>query len=181
MYKKKFVAKDGTEFILREPRVTDAKLCLNMINEMAKERNLGISINKKLTLKEEKEWLNGLKKSIKKKSKVALFVEIDEKVRGNSSVERKTFKCSHRAYVGITLSKEARSKGIGTVLMNEVINLAKKRMKGLEIIELDVYEDNKRAQGLYKKLGFKRMARLPKFAKDRGKYKDTYYMQKYLK
>ena len=180
MYKKKFIPKDGTEVLFREPKANDAKQLMKMINEMARERRSGISAIEPITLKKEKEWLSGVLKGIKKNVKVMLVVEINGKIRGNCSIERKTNVTKHRAYIGITLNKEIRSKGIGTALMTQVIELAKKRMKKLEIIELDVLDFNKRAQGLYKKLGFKRITKIPKFAKYRKEHIDAYLMHLYL-
>lgn len=179
--RKKFTAKDGSEFILREPKLNDAKGLMKMINQMVRERNIPIGADHMYTLKQEREWLSGVIKGIKKKEKVMLVVEADGKICGNCSIERREGKCNHRGYIGITVSKELRSKGIGTVLMRETIKLAQKRMKGLKIIELDVYANNKIAIGLYKKLGFKRFGKHPDFAREGRKYVDAYLMQLYLK
>ena len=52
----KFVAKDGSEFILREPKIGDAESCLDYINELARE-GAPIIINKVFTLRKERKWL----------------------------------------------------------------------------------------------------------------------------
>ena len=38
MYKKKFKAKDGTEVLFREPKLSDAKNAMNYINKIAVEK-----------------------------------------------------------------------------------------------------------------------------------------------
>jgi hypothetical protein len=55
-------AKDGREFLVRRPTLGDAKSLTEYINSLVEE-GAQIVANKKLTLKEEKEWLrNGLRK-----------------------------------------------------------------------------------------------------------------------
>ena len=48
MFEKKFTAKDGTEVIFREPKASDVKDLMNMINEIMFEKNSGILLNKKV-------------------------------------------------------------------------------------------------------------------------------------
>ena len=130
---------------------------------------------------EEKSWLNGVISGIKKKQKVMLVVEYNGKYAGNCGIDRKNWKQSHVATLGVGMAKEIREKGIGTLLINETITLAKKRMKGLEVLHLTVMEYNKRAERVYKKLGFKKICRVPKEVKENGKYIDEYIMHLYLK
>lgn len=181
MYKKKFTAKDGTEVLFREPKITDAKLAMEFINPFVDEKNSGLSINKKVILKQERVWIQNLLKEIRKKEHVTLFVFYNNKIVGNCHIERKRWKHHHKAYLGIALSKDIRNKGIGFVVAKETINLAKKRMKGLEILETSVFGYNKRAQHFYKKLGFKRVATMPKSAKEGKRYTDEHFMQIYFK
>jgi hypothetical protein len=54
----KFAGNDGSEFIFREPRMKDAKACLDYVNELVEE-GAPININKKVTLREERAWLRG--------------------------------------------------------------------------------------------------------------------------
>lgn len=181
MYKKKFKAKDGTEVLFREPKLSDAKDAMNYINKIACEKRSGVNINKKLKLKDEKNWLKGVISGIKKKQKVMLIVEYEGKYCGNCGIERKIWKQSHVATLGVGMSKEIREKGIGTPLIKETMNLAKKRMIGLEVLHLTVMEYNKRAQRVYEKLGFKKICKIPKEVKENGKYIDEYLMHLYVK
>lgn len=179
--RKKIIAKDGSEVILREPRLNDVKDMLKVINRLAREKRNGV-LARKHTLKEERNWLKNCLKEIKKKAKVMVFAEVDGKVMGSCDVNRNMQpKLNHRAHAGIILDKKIRGKGIGTAMMKALINLAKKRMKGLEIINLEVFDYNKAAQVLYKKVGFKKYATLPRTAKEGKKYVDAYYMQLRLK
>jgi len=62
-----------------------------------------------------------------------------------------------------------------------LIKLARKRMKGLEIIELEVFSRNKPAYHVYEKMGFRKVAVIPNKAKEKRNYVDSIVMQKYLK
>src|SRR5687768_1988791 len=59
----------------------------------------------------------------------------------------------HSAGLGVTLLKEYRGQGIGTLLMERVIEWAK-GTGVLTRIELEVYPHNARARHLYEKCGF---------------------------
>jgi ribosomal protein S18 acetylase RimI-like enzyme len=54
----------------------------------------------------------------------------------------------------VFVEEESRGKGIGTKLLNCIINFAKGQ--GVESVELLVNHDNEAAKGLYKKLGFQK-------------------------
>jgi ribosomal protein S18 acetylase RimI-like enzyme len=52
--------------------------------------------------------------------------------------------------------------------MKTTLELAKKKLRP-KIIELSVFENNEIAQNLYKKFGFKRVAKIPKQIQYKGK------------
>lgn len=60
---------------------------------------------------------------------------------------------SHVASITIMVNGEYHSKGIGTLLMKELINLSDNIIK-LKRLELQVFADNERAINLYRKFGF---------------------------
>jgi len=175
-----FTATDGTKVVFREPRPTDAKLFMNFINSFVTEQYSGILIDSKVNLSEERRWLNGWISDIKHRKGVMLSVEMDGKIVGNCTISRMIWKQSHRAGMGIAVSKEMRGKGIGEELMKRTIDLARKRLRGLEMIELSVLAYNKRASGLYKKLGFVRVGRMPDSVKEGREYFDEFMMVRYL-
>jgi len=62
-----------------------------------------------------------------------------------------------------------------------IIELAKKEFNPkLKIIQLRVYINNKSAINLYKKMGFKIVAKMPKQIQFKGKLIDEFIMLKYL-
>lgn len=163
-------ATDGTRVVFREPKLTDTRGFMDFINEFVDEPGSGILINQRIDLKEEAQWLKTQIKDIKGRKTVMLTVELDGKIVGNCDIRRRPWKQSHRATMGIALSKEIRGMGIGEALMLKTIDLAEKRMPGLEMIDLSVLAYNKRAKGLYKKLGFVRVGRVPDSVKEGREY-----------
>lgn len=80
----------------------------------------------------------------------------------------------HRGMLGMGIIPEYRGKGIGSMLLKEVISLC--RAKGLEKIELDVYAENSAAIALYKKFGFEDEGVRKKARKLHEKYSDIRMM-----
>jgi len=178
--KRKFTARDGTSVVFREPRTSDAKLLMDFINPFVAEPMSGLFINKRVHLKEEKVWLRGRLMDIRSRKGVMLLVEADGKIKGNCDVSRLAWKSSHMADAGVALSKDIRGKGIGEALLRETIELARKRMRGLEMIQLKAFDYNERALKLYRKLGFVIVGRVPRANREGNDYYDYVLMVKYL-
>lgn len=162
--------------MFREPRSMDARGLMNFINDFVPEDKSGLLIDRKADMKAEKRWLKERIREIRRKQTVMLLVERDGRVVGNCDVRRRIWKESHRAVFGIALSKEARGKGIGEALANRTIALAKQRMRGLETIDLAVIDYNRRAKALYTKIGFVKVARMPRAIKEGAEYYDEDWM-----
>ena len=85
----------------------------------------------------------------------------------------------HRCGMGITILREYWSVGLGSAMMEAVIDCAK--ALGYEQLELDVVASNRRALGLYLKYGFKVYGCHPnKIRYADGTYADDYMMYKTL-
>ncbi len=180
MTRRKFTARDGTIVVFREPKPSDARLLMDFINAFVAEPMSGLLINKRVRLREEKAWLKGWLADIKSGKGVMILVEADGRIKGNCTVSRLVWKSSHMADAGIALSKDVRGRGIGEALMKETIELARKRMSGLEIIQLKAFAYNDRALELYKKLGFVVVGRVPRANKEGNQYYDDVLMVKTL-
>ena len=171
-----FTAKDGKKVVFREPKSTDARSLMDFINGFVGEEKSGLLIDKKANIREERRWLKQRIREIKKKQTVMLLVECEGRVVGNCDVTRRIWKESHRAVFGIALSSEARGRGIGEALIRRTIALARQRMRGLEAIDLAVIDYNKRAKELYSKVGFVKVARMPRAIKEDREYFDEDWM-----
>ena len=84
----------------------------------------------------------------------------------------------HRAVLSISVKKEYWNRGIGTDMLNRLIEQAKK-MK-LRVIELEVISDNARAISLYHKMGFSDIGLYKDYFNVKGIFKDAVIMQKVL-
>ncbi|MBI5347005.1 MAG: GNAT family N-acetyltransferase [Candidatus Aenigmarchaeota archaeon] len=152
---------DGKEIIFRFPKKSDANRLRKYINELIDEKAY-IGKQKKVTKKQEIEYVKNNLKEIRKKERIEIIAEHDEKIIGNSSIWK-----SRLGY---------REMGIGTKLLELLISMAKKELKA-RIVRLDVYADNPRAKHVYENIGFRKIGRIPKGCKrQNGRYYDDIIM-----
>lgn len=85
---------------------------------------------------------------------------------------------SHKADLGITVHDEYQNLGLGTAMVNNLLEIAKK--KELKKVHLRVSSNNTRAIHVYEKCGFKMEARFEKERFQEGKYIDEYQMSIFL-
>ena len=178
--KRKHVAADGTEFVIREPKGSDAKAMMKYINSVIREKRSGIIIDKPLTLKEEEAWLKDRLAEIRKRTTVILVAEMDGEIMGNCHVSRRPWKERHRASIGIALKREVRGKGLGKAMMEATMDLSVERMPGLEVFDLSVLDYNESAQRLYSGLGFFEVGSIPRAMKEGNKYADEKVMVRFI-
>ena len=81
----------------------------------------------------------------------------------------------HSAHLGIMVHKNYQGMGVGTKLMETLIDLADNWLM-LVRIELTVFTDNERAISLYKKFGFEIEGTTRKSAIRNGEYADNFVM-----
>lgn len=85
---------------------------------------------------------------------------------------------AHRREIAISVRKDYWGKGIGTGIMNVLMDFARK--SGAEVLELEVRSDNEAAISLYKKFGFEKIGTNEKFFKINGEFFAADYMNLYL-
>lgn len=86
----------------------------------------------------------------------------------------------HNGYLGLFLKKKFRDKGIGRMLMKELINWGQLNPQ-IEKLSLAVFSTNPRAITLYKNLGFSIEGRCTADMKINGEYVDSILMYKFVK
>lgn len=168
---KEVVLRDGRKVVLRAPAWRDLDGLLTFISELVEER-AEILRTTKPSRGEEAEWLGRRLAAIEKGSLAALVAEMDGQIVANSEVEQRTQfpEMSHVGYLGIGILKNCRGIGLGTTLMESLIHLAKQL--GLRIIILDMLATNTVARGLYEKVGFVEVGKIPKTINRDRKYID---------
>ena len=75
-------------------------------------------------------------------------------------VDRHLLEEAAAAAIGIAITKEYQSMGIGSLLFDEMIKIAK-QTPGVEQIELDVIDNNEKGLRLYKSKGFVQTGTIP--------------------
>lgn len=177
---KERILKDNTKVILRSPVLEDAKALLDFMRVTAAETDFLLSSGEdfnKATVENEEQWI----KSHTEGDACIILAFKDGRIIGNCGMEfKRNSKAKHRGNIGITISKEYWNKGLGTILFEEMIEIARKR-PDTEQIELGVIDQNNRAKHLYEKFGFKETGKIPHALKlPDGTYYDEIMMTMYL-
>ncbi len=66
--------------------------------------------------------------------------------------------------------------GVGTALMQAVLDEARAHLAGLQIVTLSVFGNNETAIRMYERFGFQEFGRLPRGIRHQGQYVDHIYM-----
>ena len=178
-FTQKFISKTGKEILFRYPTIDDAKKLMNYINKLSAERTYILMQGVQKTLEDEKKWLQSFLEHQDRKVIISAFYK--NKLIGVSAIELKDGAKNHVGGFGITVAKDFRGEGIGKKLMELVLNESIKHIKGLKIIQLEVFGENKLAQNMYQKFGFQEFGRLPQGVKRLNRYDDAILMYKKVK
>lgn len=149
---KETIIKDGSLLVLRTPKVDDAKKMIRYINIIGGESNNLLFGKNDFHLSEddEKEYIRTVGIS---SNSIMLIGIINDKIVSVSNISGNTRKrIAHNCELSISVKKEYWNLGIGTVVMEELIEFAKK--KKIKNINLGVRKENYNAIKLYKKFGF---------------------------
>ncbi|EGP5330655.1 N-acetyltransferase [Enterococcus faecium] len=162
--------------ILREAVPDDAKDILSMMEQVNSETEFLALDEAELllppeTLSEELSYMYESNNNL-------LLLAINEgTIVGTASVKADSqFRLSHVGEVGISILQEYWGMGLGTFMLEEIINWVKE-MGVLFRLELDVQVRNERAVHLYQKMGFQIEAVMLRGARtDLGEFLDVYKM-----
>jgi ribosomal protein S18 acetylase RimI-like enzyme len=171
----------GKQFTIKrisEYTPSDARRFLRYINTIIAERDY-IQFNKKLSLKDEIAYLRAGRAGEKKRKRVELVAQFNNDIAGITEMTKGAGVNSHVAGFGISVAKQYRGIGLGEYLIREVLRAAKKELKP-KYFRLTVMSTNTRAMNLYKKVGFKIVARIPEQIQRKGTLIDEIVMLKKL-
>lgn len=145
---------------------------LSFINALIKEKTY-LTYDKPFNLKQEEEWKKSELQGQEKHESYILVARVDGKRAGHCGARRGRGKERNNICLGIVVAKAYRSLGLGEGLMRLNIKTAKTFFNPKpKNIYLSIFKPNKIAYSLYKKLGFKEFAVLPKWLLHKGKYVD---------
>lgn len=171
---------DGKELILRNPTKEDAAMLIQYLRTTCGETPFLSKEEEEvqITLEEEREFIRQMNIS---EHSVMILAFLNGEFVGNCSFSGQNLKRQkHRVSMGIALFQKYTGMGIGKLLIEKLLQLAKE--KGFEQMELEVSAENERAIHLYQNLGFQIYGRFPDSIKYKdGTYSDTFWMMKRLK
>jgi len=173
--------KNGKTVSFRYPTINDVEILKNFINKISLEKTYITFQGEQQTLEEETKWLESVLKNIKENKCVNILAFIENKLVASSDITLKSLVKKHVGVFGIIVDIDYRGEGIGKLLMELTISESVKNIKGLKIIELEVFANNPIAFNLYKKMGFIEFGRLPKGIKHKEKFIDAVLMYKKVK
>ena len=176
---KEFTAKDNLKVVLKTPEVTEAADLLEFIRRVADQTPFLLSSSEDFNFPVEKEEAF-LKAQIETKD-YFIAVYVDNKIVGDCGLSfMRHVKDRHRCTIGITIDEKYWGKGIGSLLFDVMIDLAK-NTEGIEQIELGVISINDRAKHLYLSKGFEKTGVIKNALKlQDGTYLDEEMMVKFL-
>lgn len=157
------------EFIIREARAEDAKQIIEYIRKIGAETNNLTFGSEGLPITVEREVML-LQRMHGERHSVMFVAEKNGQIIGNGSLDGMPRRMSHRAELGISVLKDEWNTGIGSAIIEELIDYAKNNE--IEIINLEVRVDNSSAIHLYEKYGFQKIGVLPAFFKIENEYID---------
>ena len=169
--KKKITLKNGQFCVLRSPELSDAEELVNFVKATAGETDFVLRYPEEadIPVEQEKFFLQHFNDAARN---VMVLAEVDGKIAGNcqfSEIGKSRIKVRHRCSFAIALYKEYWGLGIGSALIKLLSEIAAEN--GYEQMELEVVSSNKRAVGLYSKMGFVKTGEIP----NAMKYKDGTY------
>ncbi len=175
MLKKKIALTDGTVLSL-EPLngKENPQEFLGFINSFIHDESY-LLVNKPVTLNEEKQWLRTQLQAQRKGEQLYLKALVDGHLVGDCFAKPGFGKNHGNADLGIAIMKEWQGKGIGRVLLTEIIERSEKKWHPHNIY-LHVVSENTRARRLYESLGFRIVATLPEWFEYRNRYIDEYLL-----
>ena len=87
-------------------------------------------------------------------------------------------KLAHQAEFGIIVGGDHRGKGLGTMMLKNIMHLGKTKFN-LELLHLQVYDGNP-AVSLYKRLGFREYGKQTHWIKEDNEYLARIFMERFL-
>ena len=112
---------------------------------------------------------------------ILIVAEFENEFIGNIDLTgSKRSKMFHTGMIGMGIKEKWRNMGLGRILIESVIDWAKKNSE-IELIWLDVYASNELGYNLYKNTGFKISGIINDFFKDENGYVDKVQMYQRIK
>jgi RimJ/RimL family protein N-acetyltransferase len=170
---KRYLTRSGQGVTVREANDDDAAAIEDIVNCVALEKYYIVPERSR------EDWDEAIKE-IKGRRGLIIVAQVDEKIVGMAHLARgRLKKIRHIGFLGISILRGFRGIGIGTAMMNYMLEWAEKQGE-LEKVSLTVFSTNKAAINLYRRFGFKVEGTSKKHYKIEGRYIDEITMGKFL-
>ncbi|RBP04464.1 GNAT family N-acetyltransferase [Rossellomorea aquimaris] len=175
------VSKDNAEYKIRNVRVDDAEILLEIERSVISEGEYFIVVAEELEKKPVQEEKERIQRRLDNDKETLIVAEVNGVVVGSIEFRSQTTKrLSHTGSVSMSISKNYRDMGIGKALLKALLDWAEENPL-IEKVSLGVLSTNQRAISLYKQMGFLEEGRLMKEYKlSHGKYIDDVLMYKFV-
>lgn len=174
-----FTSEKGREIEIVGPTLDRLDDFLTFINRLVAEDTFLSLTGEPKKIEEERLWLKSNIENIKVGKTIFAWALHNGKIIGQCDLNRGHTREPHVGNIGLMVDKDFRGEGIGRFLIEYILDQAKK-IEGLKIVKLFIFDDNEIAKNLYQKLGFQEFARLPDGFYRQGKYSDALQMYKNL-
>lgn len=160
------VAKGPSVVRVRDVRWTDFDDFVRIYWHLYDERDAGVPhgvtlLKRKPSRAEEADWFAGFYRRVLAGDTVAVVAEVGGKVVGHCAISRARPAGSeqgHLGVLGIIVEAGYRGRGIGDALVRSALRRARGRF---DVVRLDVFANNRVAQRLYARHGFRRVGTIP--------------------
>jgi RimJ/RimL family protein N-acetyltransferase len=171
----------GDKFTIRTGQLEDAAAMLAYIRPVAEETEFFTLEPDEFppTEEEERPWVQD---HLDSPGKILLLAEASGYIIGSVNFENGLYRrIAHRGYLGIAVIKQWRGQGVGTALLQMLLQWASTNPL-IDKVSLDVFATNHGAIRLYKKLGFiGEGLRLKDIKLGPGRYVDSVVMYRFVK
>ncbi len=179
---KEFQLKSGEKIVVRSAVPEDAVRLLAFAgNVLAEATEFFVTEPDEVprTVEEERKFLQ---ENLEALGSIALVAENEDSLVGYLNFKNHNRRRQkHRGSLGMSVGEEWRGKGVGSALIETLLDWAKENPL-IEKVCLGVFPENERGIALYKKFGFTEEGRLIKEVKmPDGAYVDTILMYRFVK
>lgn len=172
------ICRDGRAALLRSAHPDDAAEMVRFLLDVCGETEFLLAYpeeRQNLTIERERAFLTNIAED---DNELMLTAWVDGQLAGVANINFSTrLKMRHRASVAISIRRAYWNLGLGTALLNALVDAAKARPE-VRQVELEFIEGNRRAQALYEKVGFRVVGVHPDaFMLKDGTMRNEYLMQ----
>lgn len=163
-----YILRNGITIIIDKVQVTDAAELVEYMQKVTNETSnlLREPGEFKMTVEQEEDFIKNMEQS---NDHVMFITKHDGMIISAAGFHGSSLnRIKHRGNVGISILKAYHHMGIGTILMNKMIEEAK--IMGKTKLDLEVREDNPNAIKLYEKVGFVKEGLIRNGINDLGHY-----------